>query len=61
MRWAKPRSMLARYKQTPVEVTDKTILEKHPYVKIWAEAATLLVKFNSSYNSSYEPLSHNTQ
>jgi hypothetical protein len=32
MRWATPRalSMLAWYRQTPVEATDRAILEKHP-------------------------------
>jgi integrase len=57
MRWAGPGrySMLARYRQTPVEVTDKAILDKHPYVKIWEEAAPYLLKFNSSYLNIYPP------
>lgn len=49
MRWAKPRTMLARYKQTPVEQTDRAILEKHPFVKMWEEVAPYLLSYNSTY------------
>jgi len=59
MRWAKPRTMLARYKQTPIEVTDKAILEKHPYVKIWEEVVPYLLRFNSHYHQGI-PLIDNT-
>lgn len=51
MRWAKPRTMLARYKQTPVEQTDRAILEKHPFVKMWEEVAPYLLSYNSTYES----------
>jgi len=51
MRWSVPRqfSMLARYKQTPTDVTDKEILDKHPYVKLWEEASPYILEHNSSY------------
>ncbi|MBA7603046.1 hypothetical protein ES703_10148 [subsurface metagenome] len=49
MRWAKPRTMLARYKQTPVEQTDRAILERHPFVKMWEEVAPYLLSYNSTY------------
>ena len=53
MRWSVPRqfSMLARYKQTPTDVTDKEILNKHPYVKFWEEASPYILEHNSSYQS----------
>ncbi len=51
LRWAKPRTMLARYKQTPVEATDRAILEKHPFVKVWEEVIPYLLKLNTSYKS----------
>lgn len=59
MRWAKPRTMIARYKQTPLEVTDRAILEKHPYVKIWEEVTPYLLELNSSYGGQ-PPLIDNT-
>lgn len=51
MRWATPRglSMLARYKQTPVEETDRAILEKHPYVNVWEEVCPFITQHNSDY------------
>ena len=49
MRWAKPRTMLARYKQTSIEQTDRAILEKHPFVKIWEEVMPYLFELNCSY------------
>ncbi len=52
MRWAKPRTMLARYKQTPVEQTDKAILEKHPFAKIWEETVPYLFEYNTDYHNS---------
>ena len=53
MRWSVPRqySMLARYKQTPIDVTDKEILDKHPYVKIWEEALPYILEHNRWYQS----------
>jgi hypothetical protein len=53
MRWSVPRqfSMLARYKQTPTEVTDKEILDKHPYVKAWEEALPYILENNPWYQS----------
>ena len=51
MRWAKPRTMLARYKQTPVEQTDALILQRHPFVKVWEEVAPYLLSYNSSYEN----------
>lgn len=62
MRWAKPRTILARYKQTPVEVTDKAILQKHPFVKLWEEVMPYLLDFNSSYQNQLgqHALSDNT-
>ena len=51
MRWAKPRTMLSRYKQTPIEQTDKAILMQHPFVKVWEQVVPYLLEFNSSYNS----------
>jgi len=61
MRWAKPRTMLARYKQTPVEVTDTGILAKHPFVKMWSEIIPYLLEFNSSYSQFSQPaLNDNT-
>ena len=48
--------MLARYKQTPVEVTDKAILEKHPYVKMWEKVKPYLLTFHTDYaNQSSQP------
>ncbi len=54
MRWAKPRqfSMLSRYRQTSVEETDKAILEKHPFVKLWEEIIPYLLSYNTSYTSN---------
>ena len=51
MRWAKPRqfSMLARYRQTSVEQTDRDILQKHPMVKVWEEAKPYILTYNTSY------------
>ena len=51
MRWAKPRqfAMLSRYRQRPVEETDKAILEKHPFVKLWEEVMPYLLTYNTSY------------
>ena len=51
MRWAKPRTMLARYKQTPVEQTDALILQRHPFVKMWEEVAPYLLSYNSTYEN----------
>jgi integrase len=56
MRWAKPRTMLARYKQTPVEQTDRAILEKHPFVKMWEGVTPYLLKINNSYIQGSQPL-----
>jgi len=56
MRWSPPRGMLARYVQTPVEQTDRAILEKHPFVRMWAEAVPYILKFNKYYQS----LNHNS-
>ena len=55
MRWSQSRGMLARYVQTPVERSDRAILEKHPFVREWAEAVPYLLK----YNYHYESLNHN--
>jgi len=57
MRWAKPRTMLARYKQTAPEVTDIAILQKHPFVKLWEEVMPYLLRLNTNYQS---PLYDNT-
>ncbi len=56
MRWAIPRglTMVARYRQTPVEATDKAILEKHPYVKIWEQACPHILYLNTHYSSLYD-------
>jgi len=58
MRWSVPRqfSMLARYKQTPVEATDTHIIQLHPYVKKWEEACPYILGLNASYH----PKLHNT-
>ena len=52
MRWSIPRSfsMLSRYKQTPVEETDRAILNKHPMVKLWEEITPYLLTLNTSYS-----------
>ena len=59
---AKPRTILYRYKQTPVEVTDKVILDKCPIVKMWEEVKPYLLTLNSSYasQSSQPALNDNT-
>jgi len=51
MRWSPGRSMLARYRQTPYEQTDRTILEKHPMVQVWEELTPYVLKFNSWYGN----------
>lgn len=54
MRWSKPRTMLSRYKQTPVEVSDKLILERHPYVAEWALAVPYILKYNKHYQGLFQ-------
>ena len=51
MRWAAPRqfSILSIYRQTPTQETDRAILLKHPYVKMWEEVCPYLLKYNSTY------------
>lgn len=51
MRWASPRqfSMLARYRQKPVEQTDKEILDKHPFIAIWKQAVPHLMYLHPTY------------
>ena len=41
--------MLARYRQTSVEETDKVILAKHPFVKLWEEVKPYLLAYNPNY------------
>jgi hypothetical protein len=54
MRWAKPRqfSMLSRYRQTSVEETDKAILAKHPFVRLWEDVMPYLLTYNTSYTGN---------
>lgn len=49
MRWAKPRGMLARYRQTDPVETDREILAKHPYVKEWEQVAEVIHVVNPYY------------
>ena len=49
LRWAKPGGMLSRYRQIPAEETDRAILAKHPFVKVWEEVLPHLLAFNTSY------------
>lgn len=51
MRWAEPRqyAILATYKKNPSEVTDKEILSRHPFVKVWEEVMPYLLHNNPSY------------
>ena len=51
MRWAKPRTMYARYRQTVPEEGDRKILAKHPFVKLWEEVTPYLLENNSSYKT----------
>ena len=53
MRWSAPRqyTMLARYRQTPTEVTDMQILRVHPYVAMWEKTLPFIFKYNPYYYS----------
>lgn len=63
IRWSVPRkfSMLARYRHTPVEQSDRAILSKHPIVKVWEQVTPHLLALNSSYAQTQQSLNDNAE
>jgi len=56
LRWSEPRqfSMLARYDKGRPEETDASVLDKHPYVKIWEQACPYILQYNTHYQTTID-------